>query len=516
MAVRLRLKVILLTQSVWVLYPSACGKQSVLLTMRRVRPQGLRRIVESSVPKIDELARAKIVLVRLWQARQFHEAARLSAMAMARWPHEVEFRGHRAKSLLAAGALPEAEAAAREALETGNSDAQKQEAWIVLADALIRQERAADARETLREACLAMPGSVALQARRGHQAAQAKDFAEAIDAYQMACDLAPEREALQNSLLSVLWQTKRYAVGSKMAARAIEVAPQAPGLRLHLANFLLAENRAIEAAAAAREAIELDPTNTRAHWVLVDALWRQDRYNESFRTLEAAIERFPTDVFLLQQMVRLAPAVFREDTIVMTYRRAIGLAEMPRSIWEVLIRALIKQEEFEEAAHTARRAMLLYPTTPEFSALLAEILLRIGTGLEAITQDIADVLGQESRALPVQIALISGLLSQQKWDEAASLLEELRADTADQPELMLGFGIALTGKGAHDDAVAILSALAEKQPDNLQTWEALCDAHREAKHIKGAIAAYRRLEALGAPLHMMRRVQIKLFGEQVT
>jgi tetratricopeptide (TPR) repeat protein len=284
---------------------------------------------------------------------------------------------------------------------------------------------------------------------------------------------------------------------------------------MHLANFLFAENRVREAQAVAQQVIALDPSNTRAHWVIVDALWRQDRYNESFRTLEAAIERFPTDIFLLQQLARLSSAASREDAVPIAYRRAIGLAEMPRGIWEVLIRALIKQEEFEEAADTARRAMLLYPAASEFGALLAEILLRNGTGLEAITQDIASVLGQESHALSVQIALISGLLSQQKWDEATSLLEELRADTADQPELMLGLGIALTGKGAHDDAVAILSALAEKQPDNLQTWEALCDAHREAKHIKGAVAAYRRLEALAAPLHMMRRVQIKLFGEQV-
>jgi cytochrome c-type biogenesis protein CcmH/NrfG len=48
-----------------------------------------------------------------------------------------------------------------------------------------------------------MPGSVALQARRGHQAVQAQDYPEAIDAYQAARDLAPEREALHLGLLQV-------------------------------------------------------------------------------------------------------------------------------------------------------------------------------------------------------------------------------------------------------------------------------------------------------------------------
>ena len=459
---------------------------------------------------------ARAALNRLWHEKRFKEGAEVARRAAAHFPDEPGFGVGQANFWLAAGELAAAEDAARSFLAGSPTAGLAEEAWTILADALIRQERAADARLVLQEACLALPASIQLQARRGRQAMLAQDFAEAVEALQIACELAPEREVLQNSLLSALWQTQRYAVGSKMAARAIEAMPESPGLHLHLANFLFAENRAREAAAVARKTIELDPTNTRAYWVLVNSLWRQDRFNESFRTLEAAVARFPTDVFLLQQLARLSGAVSREGAVPIAYRRAIGLAEMPRGIWEVLIQALIKQEEFEEAADTARRAMLLYPATPEFGALLAETLLRNGTGLEAITQDIADVLGQESDALPVQIALISGLLSQQKWDEATSLLEELRADTADQPELMLGFGIALTGKGAHDDAVAILSALAEKQPDNLQTWEALCDAHREAKHIKAAVVAYRRLEALSAPLHMMRRVQVKLFGEQLS
>jgi hypothetical protein len=56
----------------------------------------------------------------------------------------------------------EAESAAREALLAEASDAQKEEAWLVLTDALVRQERAADARQALRETCFAMPESAAL------------------------------------------------------------------------------------------------------------------------------------------------------------------------------------------------------------------------------------------------------------------------------------------------------------------------------------------------------------------
>ncbi|MFN8882869.1 MAG: tetratricopeptide repeat protein [Alphaproteobacteria bacterium] len=118
--------------------------------------------------------------------------------------------------------------------------------------------------------------------------------------------------------------------------------------------------------------------------------------------------------------------------------------------------------------------------------------------------------------MAVQIALISGLLNLQRWDEATELLETLRHDTPDEPELLLRFGIALTGKGAVEDAVAILSALVEQRPNSIPAWEALCDAYRVAKQIKNAVAAYRRLEVLGALPQTMRRVQVKLFGEQIS
>jgi predicted Zn-dependent protease len=471
--------------------------------------------VATGIPELEEPAQAKASLAELWQARQFHEAAALAAKAMALWPDEAEFRAERAKSLLAAGALLEAEAAAREALLAEASDAQKEEAWIVLTDALVRQERAADARGALREACFAMPGSVALQARRGHQAMQAQDYPEAIDAYQAARDLAPEREALHLGLLRGLWMAKRYALGSAAAARAVERFPESAVMLQQQGNFLLAEGRNAEAAAVAREAIKLDPGNTHSNWVLVDALWRQDRYNEGFRTLEAALDRSPTDVFLLQQVLRLAPAVFREDAIPTTHRRAIQRGEVPSGVWEALIRNLIKEEAYEEAAETARRAMLVHPAASEFGAMLAEIMLRGGADQQVIAKDIAAVLDVETTALSVQIALISGLLNLQRWDEASKLLETLRYDSPEEPGLLLRFGIALTGKGAIEDAVAVLCALVEKHPDNIPAWEALCDAYRVAKQIKNAIAAYRRLEALGASVETMRRVQVKLFGEQV-
>jgi tetratricopeptide (TPR) repeat protein len=469
--------------------------------------------VATGIPELEDPAQAKATLRGLWQARQFHEAAALAAKAMALWPDEAGFREQRAKCLLAAGALLEAEAAAREALLAEASDAQKEGAWIVLTDALIRQERAADAREALREACFAMPGSVALQARRGHQAVQALDSPEAIDAYQAARDLAPEREVLHLGLLSGLWMAKRYAVGSAAAARAVELFPGSAVMLQQHASFLLAEGRAGDAAVVARAAIQLEPKNASAHWSLVDALWRQDRFNESFRTLEAACDAIPGNAFLLNELARQSIPMGRRDSVIKRHRIAIELPDSSPEIWQVLIRALIADEDFNGAAAIARRAMLANTRLSDFSSLLVEALLLEGKSVAEASLDIASTLDVPTDSAELRHFVIAGLLALGRWDEAVALLEELRLLEPDQPKLLLKFGLALTGKGAYREAIELLSELTEKHPADVEAQEALCDAYRQAKEIKKSIAAYRRLEALNPPKLMLTRMRVRLFGE---
>ncbi|MEY4859864.1 MAG: hypothetical protein RLZZ235_2031, partial [Pseudomonadota bacterium] len=93
------------------------------------------RMVASDIPELADLASAKGALAKLWRARQFGEAAALASKAVNLWPQDAEFRTQHAQSLLAAGALIEAEVAAREALLL---EPESEDLWIVLADALIR------------------------------------------------------------------------------------------------------------------------------------------------------------------------------------------------------------------------------------------------------------------------------------------------------------------------------------------------------------------------------------------
>jgi Flp pilus assembly protein TadD len=186
---------------------------------------------------------------------------------------------------------------------------------------------------------------------------------------------------------------------------------------------------------------------------------------------------------------------------------------MAPEIWHDLLRALIELERLQEAAATVQRAMLAHPTEPEFATILAEILLLQGKGLEEVSAALSQALGVEADASEARYRLISGLLGLRRWEEAMVLLEELREQEPDQPRLMLRFGLALIGQGDFRAAIDLLRELTENHPEDLEAWEALCDAYRQAKDIKNAVAAYRRLQSLKAAPAMIRRVQTRLFGE---
>jgi predicted Zn-dependent protease len=469
--------------------------------------------VATEIPELEEPAQAKAALTGLWQARQFHEAAALAAKAMALWPDEAEFRTERAKSLLAAGALLEAEAAAREALLAEASDTQKEEAWIVLTDALIRQERATDAREALREACFAMPGSVALQARRGHQAVQAQDYPEAIDAYQAARDLAPEREALHLGLLHGLWMAKRYAVGSASAARAVEQFPESAVMLQQQASFLLAEGRNVEATAAARAALAKDSSLSASYWTMVSALWADERQNEALRELVQACERLPGDAFLLMQLGRTARILSRHELAVRGYQLAVERPDAPEIAWTGLVQTLVELNRLPEAFEFAKRGALSRSDISEMPPLLAEVILRQGADLESASASLAETVGLAVSAATIQDAMIGALMRLDRWSEALSLLEDLIAQAPREPDIAVKYARALTGSGALGKAEELLEAVLATNPDFIPAWQGLCDTLRRQKRIKESLAAYRRMEALGAAPKILKETRYNLFGE---
>ena len=463
----------------------------------------------TEAPEFEAPAQASAAWAKLWRGRKFDEAAALAARAMALWPDMVEFRQHRARGLLAAGALVEAEAAAREALLL-QPDVEL--FWIVLADSLLRRSRNQEALDALSEACAILPRSLALLGRLGQHAQRLREYHKAIKAFSAAVELEPEKEFWLLQLLGALRAAKRTDLAFKWLEEGLTRFPESAALHCQFSGYLAREKRHPEAETAARRALEFNPRITEAHAALFAAQMAQQRFGDAFRDLQTACEIFPEDGSLWQLLGRSAMQRSLLDVAVSAYERAVALPEASANAWTGLINALFARQRYADAAKQAGRALLVFSANHNLAVLLAEALLRNGEEVESVKTKMADKLGAGANSTPVSHAIMDALIRLERPDEVLSLAASRDDQQSSTPETRLRFAKALLAMNAADKAEQELRALGDEQPDWIPGLEALCDALRLQKKIKEALALFRRIETLDPDQAVLRNLRYRMFG----
>jgi tetratricopeptide (TPR) repeat protein len=467
------------------------------------------RMVASDIPELADLASAKGALAKLWRARQFGEAAALASKAVNLWPQDAEFRTQHAQSLLAAGALIEAEAAAREALLLLP---ESEDLWIVLADSLIRRERKHETVDSLAEACGILPRSLALLGRLGRQAQRLGKHQQAIQAFSAAAKLEPEKEFWVLQLLNVLWAARRTDQAFMTIKEGLQRFPESAFLYCQLAKYFAHERQHLEAENAARRALEYNPEITEAHAALCSALMAQQRFGEAFSGLQAACEAFPKDPSLWLLLGRQARRRSVLDLAINAYERAVALPGAPASAWVGLVNALLAKRRHADAADQAARAVLALPANHGLSVLMAEALLRNGDAIESVRTKLAEALGAGPNSTTVSHPIMEALLTLERADEVLLFANARTDEQASSPETRLRFAKALMSKGVADQAEAELRCLVEEAPDWIPALDSLCEALRQQKKIKEALAIFRRIEALGPDRGVISDLRYRMFG----
>jgi tetratricopeptide (TPR) repeat protein len=467
------------------------------------------RMVASDIPELADLASAKGALAKLWRARQFHDAATLAAKAMALWPEDAEFRTQHAQSLLAAGALIEAEVAAREALLL---EPESEDLWIVLADALIRRERQQESLDVLAEACRIRPDSLALQGRLGRQAQRMGEYQQAINAFTAASELEPAKEIWHLQILSALSAARRYTQAIKFAHEASLTFPESVTIQCRFAAWLRYDKRLVEAEQVARRALEIDPRASEAHATLFGILVAQRRNGEGLQMLQAACDLMPEDRSLWMLLGRHAMRRSVLDLAINAFERAVALANAPVSSWTALIEALSAKQRYEDAATEAGRALMLYSEDHSLAVLLAEARLKQGADIEALRMILAEALAQGPESILVNHPIIDALLKLGRADEAAAIMEEQQAVLDAPPKIQLRYAQALMAMGAMGQAETILTRLVAIDPDWVPGLVAFCEVLRHQKKIKDALAIFRKIEALGPDRSIMNDLRYRMFG----
>lgn len=422
---------------------------------------------------------------------------------------------HDAARLGLAVAEPGAEAGPRllALLDGMEGEGAPAETWGALVDRLVAARRPGAAVAAARRGVALHPGAAALQARRGAAALRLGLADEAAEAFAAALASRPAPPEVWRGRLDALWLLRRHAEAAAEAEEAIAGHPGAACLRARRARALLAGRRTGPAERAAREALALDAREEMAHLALVNALAQQQRAGDALAAARAAAALLPASRPIAIRIAQLAIAAGQADLAVDAYDRLAGSDAVPAPVWIGRVEALRAAGRGREAAEAALAGLAAHPGVPALAALCAGILLD-DADAAAVRARLAAAMGAATEGREVRLALAEGLLRRQ--DAAAAMAEARAAAEAEEacpPEAMVRIGAVLLGGGDHGAAAEAFAAAAEAAPGLAAAWIGLSDAHRLAKRIKPAIAAFRQAEAAGAERQPLRALRFRLFGE---
>jgi Flp pilus assembly protein TadD len=296
--------------------------------------------------------------VLVHQLGQPTEAIDLIRQALALGGPQPFFQTNLSAAYLAAGRLPEAEAAARAAIEIKPDLA---DAHNNLGVALRRLGRLDEAELAFRQAVHLDAGNVDARTNLGATLQQRGKVADALVHLQEALRLAPGNAQTRNDLGGALIAARRPDVAIEHLRAAVRLKPAFPEACNNLGVALRKMNEVEEAVTCFREALRLNPDYARARNNLGHSLQVLGRIGEALAEFREVLRREPDNTLTLGHLSNLAAyGYYRLSPEEM--QRLQDLAARPDLSQEdlcrihfSLARLLDKAGDYDEAfAHCAR------------------------------------------------------------------------------------------------------------------------------------------------------------------
>ncbi len=326
---------------------------------------------------------------------------------------------------------------------------------------------------------------------------ESKSNAEAAVSYREVIRLKPEFTQAVVRLASVLIADRK----SKEAADVLRAAAAKERDNMLLWRFLadaeLADGNPAGAADAMTRVVEIDPTNMQNASLLVSLLGRAGRFDAAQAFLEKKIVDNPDDA--TQWSVVLAAFLMERnrnlDRAVAALKDALDDDPDSALLNATLGRVYLKQENYADAADAFRRAVTLEPDNLGARAALALALEEGGKPAEA-EKELRDALKAKPDSTGLMAELGQFLVRTKRApDEGLALLRRAADAEADDPQSTLVLASAYTHLKRHAEALAVLTALVQKQPDFMparyslaMTWDALKDFPKAEAELKGILA----------------------------
>jgi tetratricopeptide (TPR) repeat protein len=258
------------------------------------REEEAARHAEALVAARPDQAQAWLALTdALMVLRRHAEGRDVARRAAAAHPTDATIAARLAAFLLA---LDDGIAAEREARRAVQLDPAAEGAYLVLIDALRRQERRRDAIALARSALGAVPGSMDIMLRLGRMMLDIEDRAGAVAVFTEACGGARVPRQAWLGLAEALAGAGRAAEAEEVVRRGLAARPEAVELRTMLGQLLLGRGETEAARQALAEAISEDVGSPAVSLAMADALLNEGRRREAVHLLALSAEAAPDHV----------------------------------------------------------------------------------------------------------------------------------------------------------------------------------------------------------------------------
>ena len=186
-------------------------------------------------------------------------------------------------------ASPEVKPMASEAQPVGA------EAFIKKGDALVKEEKWAEAEALFRKAINLDPNNARLHVSLGYLLIKQKKYTEAEAEYRKAISLNPNYALAHNNLGNELRRQGKYTEAEAALRKAISLNPNYALAYTNLGYLFIKQQKYTEAEAILRKAINLDPNNALAYNNLALALVNQQKYTEAEAGFRKAVSLDPSN-----------------------------------------------------------------------------------------------------------------------------------------------------------------------------------------------------------------------------
>ncbi len=306
-----------------------------------------------------------------------------------------------------AAMTPKFEAALADIRKSLTQDPNNSEAYLVLGQVLLMQEKTDEAREALENAIAVGPDNIDAYLTLASLAFRQQDLAEAETLYQKVLELEPE--SLQGlagrAELHVL--QAQYAEAIELASKVLELAASSedsPSREVISAHFTLgrayfAQADAVNAEdpdtakplyAKAQEHLEqagnMNPGLTGAFYSLGLTHVRQQNFQQAIAQFEIVLQRSPAH---LPTLINLAIAYFQEGQYDSAVEKALTVTELEpnnATAYEILGSAYLRLDKIPEAQKAMEALAALNPDAPSLATNRAMAYYRDGEYAKAVEE----------------------------------------------------------------------------------------------------------------------------------